>query len=196
MREPVSHDHVDALVHEAGRGGPVEHRELAHQLRVWAEGPHLLDGPSPRELFMRAGEQLSLAGDDEAALAFDRRAAASHGDAQLDPRCLVVELLHGRGEHDEADRIEQELRRSRPGSAATYEYMGQLCARLGETARALGWFNRGLSLAEDQGLLEAEMGSLCLARWRLRHGAGHDPDQFDQFGMDYHERVRRGAGQG
>ncbi len=154
-----------------------------------------MDEVSPRELLTEAGEQHELAGDEEAALALYRRAVGSTGRAALDPRCLLIHLLYRRGERAEADELEQRLRRSRPREASTYEYMGQVCVELGETTRALGWFNRGITLAEDEGLMEAQMGRLCLARWRLRESLGHDPDQFDQFGADYLERVGRSTHQ-
>lgn len=191
MREPVTEDQLDDLVLRAGRATTDERRALAERLRLWAEDPHPLDEISPRDLLTEAGAQRELAGDEEAAIELYRRAAAGHGPVTLDPRCMVIHLLHARGEHDEADEVEQALRRSRPAQAATYEYMGELCEELGRTTGALGWFNRGISLAEDGGLLEAEMGALCLARWRLRERLGHDPDQFDQFGLDHRERVTR-----
>lgn len=197
MREPVTFDHVDDLIFAAGHatedGHATEgaHRDLAEQLGQWAQDPHPLDELSPRELLTEAGAQLERAGDLDGALDLYRRAVASHGHATLDPRCMVVGVLHRQGRHEEADAVEQELRRSRPAEAATYAYMGELCEELGETTRALGWFNRGLSLAEDGGLVEADMGRLCLARWGLRQRTGHDPDQFDQFGIDYAERVSR-----
>lgn len=192
MREPLTEDQLDDLVLGAARATTEERRALAERLRLWAQDPHPLDEMSPRELLAEAGGQRELAGDAEEALELYRSAAASHGPVTLDPRCMLIHLLHERGEHEEASEVEQDLRRSRPEQAATYEYMGQLCEELGETTRALGWFNRGISLAEDEGLMEAEMGALCLARWRLRERLGHDPDQFDQFGLDHHERVARG----
>ncbi|GGK75921.1 hypothetical protein [Ornithinimicrobium pekingense] len=191
MREPVTEEQLDDLVLGAGTATPHERHDLAERFRTWADEPHPLDEVSPRELLTQAGEQHELAGDDEAALELYRRAAASPGPVALDPRCLVIHLLHRRGEHDQADELEQRLRRSRPRQASTYEYMGEVCVELGETARALGWFNRGITLAEDEGLLEAEMGGLCLARWRLRERLGHDPDQYDEFGRDHHARLLR-----
>lgn len=191
MRDPVTHDELDDLVLDHSRSSATEHRALAERFLGWAEDPHPYDEPSPRELFTQAGEQLEFAGDDEGALAAYRRAVASHGSVALDPRCLVVDLLHRRGEHEEADGVEQELRRSRPAETGTYEYMGSLCEELGETTRALGWYARGLSLAERDGLPEAQMGQLCLQRWRLRQRLGQDPDQFDEFAMDFQERVQR-----
>lgn len=193
MRDPVTSDQLDVLVVRAGTSPGSGRRALAEQLQAWAEDPHPYDEPSPRELLTLAGEQLEKAGDEDGALTLYRRAVTSHGPVAVDPRCRIVAVLHRRGEHADADEVEHELRRSRPGSAATYTCMGRLCEERGETARALGWFNRGISLAEQDGLVEADMGELCLSRWQLRRRLGQDPDQFDEFGIDYAERISRAA---
>lgn len=185
VRSPITPEDAEEL--ELSGAG---HRQLADRLVAWAEEPHPDDALSPRELLTRAGEQLELADDVDAALELYRRAAAADGTAVPDPRAHLVTLLLQRGEREEALRWDRDLRRSRPEGGATYEYMGQTWLEVGDERRALGWYTRGI-LRHEQGppFEDYDLGALCLARWRLRERLGHQPDDYDFIGLGLRRRL-------
>lgn len=174
--------------------GSADNQAVARQLVEWAEQPHPADQISPRELLTRAGEQLEYADDGEAAVALYRRASEAPGDATIDPRSHLVSLLLQRGEHEEAAALDRELRRARPETSATYEYMSEVWAEHGQAQRALGWVTRGI-LRHEQGppFSDVDLAMLCLARWQLREPAGHTPDDYDLIGIGMRERMAQRA---
>lgn len=193
MRAPISEDDVEQLEFAAA-----DNRAVAEQLIEWAEQPHPDDAISARELFTRAGEQLEYADDGDAAVALYRRAIDTDGAAILDPRSHLITLLLQRGEHEEAEAWDRELRRARPESSATYEYMSEVWAEHGQLQRALGWVTRGI-LRHEQGppFPDVDLAMLCLTRWQLREPAGHPPDDYDLIGIGMRRQMaERAAEQG
>ena len=191
MRAAIDEDDVEEL-----EFGSADNQTVARQLVEWAEQPHPDDDISPRELFTRAGEQLEYADDTDGAIALYRRAIDTPGDALLDPRSHLISLLLQRGDRAEAEALDRELRRARPDTSATYEYMSEVWAEHGETQRALGWVTRGL-LRHEQGppFSDVDLAMLCLARWQLREPAGHTPDDYDLIGIGMRERMAERAAQ-
>lgn len=186
MRAPISQDDVDELEFDTG-----DHRAVAAGFVAWAEQPHPEDVLSPRELLTRAGEELELADDTEAAIALYRRAVHADGEALLDPRAHLVSLLLRREEPEEARALDRELRRSRPSDSATYEYLGEVWAEHGEEQRALAWLERGILRHEqDSPFSETDLAMLCLSRWQLRDHLGHPPDDYDLIGIGMQRQMQ------
>ena len=195
-------DHISAGRVEMGIGaGWYEHEWRAYgygfprageRLRMLDEGVQIM-----REAW-RSGE-VTFHGrhyDVEGAIALYRRAIDTPGDALLDPRSHLVSLLLRRGEREEADALDRELRRAGPATSATYEYMSEVWAEHGEHQRALGWVPRGI-LRHEQGppFSDVDLAMLCLARWQLREPAGHPPDDYDLIGIGMRERMAERAAQ-
>ena len=191
MRAAINENDVEELEFASA-----DNRVVAGQLVEWAEQPHPADEISARELLTRAGEQLEYADDVEGAIALYRRAIDTPGDALLDPRSHLVSLRLRRGEREEADALDRELRRAGPATSATYEYMSEVWAEHGEDQRALGWVTRGI-LRHEQGppFSDVDLAMLCLARWQLREPAGHPPDDYDLIGIGMRERMAERAAQ-
>lgn len=178
MRAPITQDDVDQLEFNSA-----DHGAAAAQFTAWAEAPHPHDALSPRELLTRAGEELELAEDDDAAMELYRRAADADGDALLDPRSHLISLHLHRGERQAALDLDRELRRSRPEESALYEYLGEVWAEHGDHRRALAWFERGILRHEQgAGFADVDLSMLCLSRWQLRQELGHPPDDYDAIG--------------
>lgn len=161
-------------------------RELAEQLRTWAESPHPDSELTTGHLLTLAGERFAMLKDDEAAEECLNRALATHesGGAELDPRCHLISLYLKQDRNDEALALDGDLRRSRPHSPSTYAFMGDLWRDHDELLRALGWVNRGLAFDDQTGSFsEGGLELLCETRWLIRQSQGHAPDEYDELAL-------------
>lgn len=181
MRPPLTFDSViDRAAQVSGEAG---HRKLAANLLGWAAEPIEGDEVPVAYLLLEAGEQLDLAGDAEAALEAYRASAARPETTVPDARAFVVHTLVGLGRVEEAEELSEQLRRSRPADAQTYELVGETWEAAGELDRANRWFTRGLMLAEEQ----QERGTfavLLISRRRVRRAIGFPPDGYDEAAED------------
>ena len=189
MREPIDLEWLDRF--DAGLDGasPAARAAAAEQLVAWAGDPQLQDGAQPGDLMLRAAFQLSQAGDPEGALTHAMSAAElgiSHG---ADPRAFAVELLFSLERPEEAKKVSEDVRRSRPDEPETYWTMATIWESRGEAVQALAWFNRGIALVEDSDGPSADLGLLCAGRWRVRQSLGHAPDELDEMGMGFEVAV-------
>lgn len=186
MRAPITDADLEEAELSVG-----SHGGTADRLVAWARDPHPDDVVSAKELLTRAGEQLELA-DDDAAESLYREAMTMTGEVALDPRCHLVAMLLGRGDHDDALALDRELRHSRPDAAAVYEYTAAIWEEHDDRRRALGWYNRGIRHHEQFRRFTAhDLGSLAWRRWRLREQEGHAPDDYDLVGIGWREELRR-----
>lgn len=183
MRGPLTVDDVEEL--ETGAGTSEQHRAVAAQLRAWAEEPHPDDERiTPAVLLVSAGEQLDLAGDNEAALVLFRCAVTAQGSAPPDTRCYLHHGLLRVGDGAEARKLADELRRERPTDGDVYLLIGQNYERADDLVEAHRWFTMGLTHMENQvqegnDLSAAGLAALALVRFRVRRALNLPPDEYD-----------------
>ncbi len=72
--------------------------------------------------------------------------------------------------------------------------MGEVWEEAGESAKAQAWLTRGILLYERGGFHEHDLEVLCRTRWRIRRGQGHEPDEYDQIGIDLQRRLLQHLG--
>lgn len=184
MRKPLDIDDVEELEFRART--TEEHRTAAGILLEWAAWQHPDDDDevTPANLLVYAGEQLSMAGDHEEALAVFRRALAAEGEPTLDVRCYVHHELIETGDVDAARRLADEVRRSKPPNPDVYVFIAGDYDEAGDLAQANRWMNLGLRRlveeAEDGELSGFQAIMLLSARRRLRRMMGFPPDAFDE----------------
>lgn len=156
---------------------------LARQLLAWAQDPHPDDERSQSALLAMAGDYFGEAGDVATAERLLRTAIDLHDGSGVDPRCYLVQLYLETGRSEDATDVDGQLRRARPEDLVVYSLMGQAWAPL-DARRALGWFNRGLDLAERTGQDEvATYGLLCVGRFHVRQEQGQDLDRYDEIAL-------------
>lgn len=201
MREPLTmDDYIDLDLDHAG-SSPQDRRELAEQLRTWAEHPHPDSELTTSQLLTLAGERFVMLKDYETAEECLDRAVATLGpdpsDEGLDPRCHLISLYLTQGRTDEALECDGNLRRSRPESLSTYAFMGDLWRESDDPQRALGWVNRGLVSAERTGAFsEGGISLLRQTRALIRRSLGHEPDESDEMALAAMARRRQQLEQG
>lgn len=179
MRRPLTVEVLEGKIAHAGATGAAGHRELAAQLQSYADEPHEDDELSPANLLVGVGEQLSLAGDQEAALDAYQRAVAAGTPTSPDARAFVVRALLDLGRRAEAEQLSELVRRSRPPTSETYLFMGEAWEVAGELDQANRWLTRGALLAQEQ-QARSEWVMLVLGRLRVRRALGFPPDDFDE----------------
>jgi hypothetical protein len=183
MREPLTIEDLDDLMMQAPGQGEAGHRELAAQLLAWAEDPQDDDTMSVADLLVRAGEQLQFADDIEGAMDAYRAAADRPETTVPDARAYLVHMLLELGQVAEAEVLSEQLRKSRPQAAATYDFVGETWEVAGELDRANRWMTRGMMLAQEQ---RDQMAFLMLAvgRLRVRRAIGFPPDIYDEMAAE------------
>ncbi|WP_089336957.1 hypothetical protein [Blastococcus mobilis] len=166
---------------------PEEHRTAAAQLATLAEGEHSLDvDVSPAALLVSAGEHLSAAGDQEAAVEMFRRAASSRGHVPPDVRCYLHHGLLEVGDLDAAHQVAEELRREGPVDGDVYLFIGEDYELADDLREAHRWFTRGVFRSVkriedgDDDAAENAVG-LMMARSRVRRSLGLPLDEYDEL---------------
>jgi hypothetical protein len=185
VRAPLSIEEVDDL--ELNAETPAQHRAAAATLVAWSEEPHPEDDDevTPASLLAQAGEQLAMVGDHRAALDLYRRAAVAEGDVVPDVRCYLHHSLLAVGDVDEARRLAEEVRRSRPTDLDVYAMIGEDHEGVGDLTEAHRWMNLGLrqllaELDDEDGADPGIAAVLFLTvRRRVRQELGFPPDEFD-----------------
>jgi hypothetical protein len=166
---------------------PEQHRTAAAQLAASAEGEHPLDaGISPAALLVSAGEHLSAAGDQEAAVDLFRRAASSRGHVPPDVRCYLHHGLLGVGDLDAARQVAEELRREGPVDGDVYLFIGEDYELVDDLHEAHRWFTRGVlrsveRIEEGDDDAADDAVGLMMARSRVRRSLGLPLDEYDEL---------------
>ncbi|MGY1709053.1 tetratricopeptide repeat protein [Geodermatophilus sp. SYSU D00758] len=183
MRAALTTDQVEEL--ELGARTPEQRRAASARLEQWAADPQPGDDLSPAALLVQAGELRGMAGDAEAALALFERAAEAGGEVVPDVRTALHHGLVRVGRLDEARRLAEEVRRSRPRDADVYALIGEDYEEIGDLPEANRWLNLALQrllaqtedpLGEAPGMVAA---MVLVARRRVRERLGFPPDEFD-----------------
>ncbi|MGI8947522.1 MAG: hypothetical protein ACR2FV_06025 [Ornithinimicrobium sp.] len=189
MRAPLSEDDFNDLEIAVSGGSKDDHRAAAKHLVTLAQETHPDDEMSAADLLVAAGGQFRFAEDPERAVDVLWRAYECGGWDHLDPRAAIVDILLDQDERVKAQEVSEQVRKSRPLDASTYLYLGELWDDRGETKRALGWFTRGIMLAEHEGLAHHEASMLCMGRWRIRRREGQEPDEYDEVAMECQQQL-------
>ncbi|QDO88612.1 hypothetical protein FNH13_09915 [Ornithinimicrobium ciconiae] len=195
MRDPVSFEDLDDLEEALRSASPAEHASAAADLASWAESPHPQDIPFPGDLLIAAGDLLSRAADLSGALAHYQRAAELGTSEGPDANAYVVDTLFQLDRPQEARTLSETLRRARPERVDTYLAMATVWELNGDLRQSLGWSTRGIALAEEVDGPPADLGLLCVARWRVRQEQGMEPDEYDELAMGFLDAVDEGAGE-
>lgn len=165
-----------------------QHAARAEQYEALARAPHPDDEPLPGDFLVLAGEHRSMAGDAAGALRLFREAGDGETVDGPDPRTFQVRALFELDQPQQAKDLSEDLRRSRPDRTETYLYMGEVWEGR-DNRQALGWLTRGAVFADETEAPPADLGMLCLARWRLRQSLGHEPDELDELGLGFAEAL-------
>lgn len=180
MRAPLTEELLDEkAARAAGAGG---HRDLARQMLAWADHPHERDEVPVADLLVGAGEQFALAEEYASALEAYLRAAERPEVTSPDARGFVVQALLDLGRTSEAEQAAEELRRSRPNTAATYHLVGEAWEAAGRLEEANRWLTRGALLAERQDA-QMDWAMLLIGRLRVRRALGFPPDDYDEAAL-------------
>ncbi len=189
MRAPLSHDDVEGL--EGSARTPQDHRAAADQLVAWAGEQHPDDVEvTPAALLVAAGWHLEQLGDQERELATLRAAVDAAGSAPPDTRVWLHAALLRQDHAEEAQRLADEIRRSRPDDPDVYEVMGEAYEMRDDLETAHRWFTMGLtrlSRREPGSVSDEALLMLTLARSRVRRELGHPPDAADELGRQQQE---------
>lgn len=167
MRAPLTEELLDEkAARAAGAGG---HRDLARQMLAWADHPHERDEVPVADLLVGAGEQFALAEEYASALEAYLRAAERPEVTSPDARGFVVQALLDLGRTSEAEQAAEELRRSRPNTAATYHLVRPrpvlTAFAAGRTDAALRWRCRAAFATKFVGVeAQADVGVRPLSR--------------------------------
>lgn len=196
VRDPVNFFDLDDLEESLRSASPAEHARAAADLVSWAEAPHPEDVPFPGDILVAAGDLLGRAGDHAGALGLYQRAAELGTSEGPDAHAYAVDSLFQLDRPAEARGLSETLRRGRPDRVDTYLAMATVWESHGDLKQSLGWSNRGIALAEEVDGPPADLGLLCLARWRVRHALGMDPDEYDELGMGFMDAVDEEFGEG
>ncbi len=163
---------------------------LAQTLEERADA--LAPGVSGRAAWLcHAGERWEMADDLERAKACFEEAVRDGGEAYVDPRAQLVNVLLDLGETQRADELLVELRRDvAEGKAApgpVYEFVGEALELHDRLEEALRWFSWGLTSAHREDPEEVDHGCLN-GRFRVRRQLGLPHDRYDELC----EEIRRG----
>lgn len=181
MRQPLTHDHVLDLERTYDDAAPEELLELAERLFVMAEESQPGDEIDQSTLHALAGQYFRDGGDltrAEHALTLAAR-TPSRSDA-MDPRCFLVGVYLAQRRLADAANLDNVLRKSRMEELPAYSVLGEIWHEH-DPQRALGWYNRGIELAERTDDVEGAFTLLCMGRWSVRKELGHDPDAYDRI---------------
>jgi hypothetical protein len=181
VRNPLSFDDVEAIERQRT---PEAHRSAAAELLAWAEQRHPDDEVTPADLLSAAAWHLGEAGDTEASLDLHRRAVTAGGATKPDARCSLHAALLEAGQLDEARRVADEVRRSRPGIGDIAD-MAESFDLNGDLEQAHRWAEMGISRLqlEAPGDVENDVDVITLfnVRRHVRRQLGFPPDALDDF---------------
>ncbi|MFP5345571.1 MAG: SEC-C metal-binding domain-containing protein, partial [Actinomycetes bacterium] len=136
------------------------------------------------ELMVEAGQQLALVGDHESALTAYRGAVETGEEVVPDARCFVFSALLTLGHREEAEQLNQELRRARLSQPAAFLFMGEHCEEAGLLDEANRWFTKGVLRWGREG--KTAVGRVLIqSRWRVRKAIGFPPDEFDELALEW-----------
>ena len=181
-RGPVSEEDVSKVEARLGGRALERHTKAASTYEAWAAEPHPEDEVTVGRLLVAAGEQWGLAGEPERALQLFRRAVATNDEVEPDVRCYLIDALLEAGQRDEADKLAEELRRSRPDNPDAYLFVGEAYEEAGDLGASLRWFTSGMLKAmKDEAVDEVDVVLLMRARRRVREGMGFPPDEYDEL---------------
>jgi len=184
VRDPVSFNDVVQLEMSFAEAEGEELLPLARALLALAEDPHAEDDHAPGALFGMAGQYFGDAGDHETAEELLLLSVDLDDGEGLDPRCFLVELYLDTDRVEEARSLDNEVRKRRSEELVTYSVLGRTWSAR-DPRRALGWFNRGLDLAERTDQDDTSTYSLlCVGRFHLRQEQGQDLDEYDEIALE------------
>lgn len=189
MRDPVTFYDLDDLAESLRSASPAEHAKAAADVVSWAEAPHPEDIPFPGDLLVAAGDLLGRGGDLPGALRLYQRAAELGTSEGPDAKAYAVDSLFQLHQPEEARLLSETLRRGRPDRIDTYLAMATVWESHGDLLQSLAWSNRGIALAEETDGPPADLGLLCVARWRVRQSLRMEPDEYDELGMGFLDAV-------
>jgi hypothetical protein len=183
VRDPLEDGDIEFL--EVSARTPAAHRQAAATLQAWAAAAHPDDDVTTAELLCAAGWHLGEAGDTGEALDVYRRAVADGSTATIAPRCLLVAALLEAGQHDEAQRVADDFRRSKP-DVIDFAVMAEAFEAAGDLRQAHRWVGIGVSRlewADDRDLTVSggEVDQLLRTRRRIRAELGFPPDGLDEI---------------
>ena len=184
-REPVTDDVLDDFMNVDLSADPGVIRERAEQYLAWADDPHADDVFGVADFLSCAAEYLELAGETDRALATYARAAEVF-DQRVMPSAHVwwSALLFHLEREDEALAVANDLRKRRSESLHDYVEMGGVLEDEGHDKLALGWYTRGILLAESLGLDGSlDTDALFIRRLGLRQSLGMPIDEDDEWGL-------------
>lgn len=181
-RGPVTEDDVAEVQARAGGGVRQRSARAGGTYEAWAADPHPDDEVSLGRLLVMAGEQWAYAGETDRALQLFRRAVQTGDRVEPDVRCYLIDALLGAGQRDEADKLAEELRRSRPGNPDAYLFVGDAYEEAGDLGASLRWFTSGmLKTLKDEAADEVDVVLLIRSRRRVREAMGFPPDEYDEL---------------
>src|SRR5215212_4572096 len=144
MRKPLSFDDIEAIERQRT---PEAHRSAAAEVLSWVEQRQPDDEVSPADLLSSAAWHLGEAGDTEPSLDLYRRAVSAEGMTTPGARCLLHAALLDAGQLDEARKVADEVRRSRP-SIADISSMAENFDMKGDLRQAHQWAEMGVNRLE------------------------------------------------
>ena len=180
MRDWLTFDDIERL--EASARTLKAHRRAAATLTGWAQESNPDDEVTPADLLSAAAWHLEQAGDTDASLDLYRRAVSAHGTTTPDARSLLHAALLATGRHEEARRVADDFRRSRP-RIADFADMAENFELNGDLEQAHRWAEMGASRLE-QGVEEDDdvaVISLLNVRRSVRQELGYPPDELDEL---------------
>lgn len=128
-----------------------------------------------------AGEQWELEGDLVRARACYEEAARDGGEAYIDPRAEMLNVLFELGETSRVDELLGELRRDLKAGwegRFVHEFVGESLELHGRPEDALRWFTAGLTHAQRNDPDNIDIGCLN-GRYRVRRALGLTEDRYD-----------------
>lgn len=182
MRAPKTLEDLDRLVVDAELHG--RHADLAERLEALAADATPRDDVNRGELLVAAAEQHRLAGDPSRSVALCRQAVADGSALRLDARAHLLAALAQAGEPEEARRVADEFRATKPCAPDVLLFVGEQLELMGDLNAALTWYTRGVLQAvraDGAGFIEC---LLFLGRRRVRQEIGFPPDDFDELAED------------
>jgi hypothetical protein len=179
VRDRLDFDDIERL--EASARTPKAHRRAAATLAVWAQEPNPDDEVTPADLLSAAAWHLEEAGDIEGSLELHRRAVSAGGTTTPDARSLLHAALLAAGRHDEARRVADDFRRSRP-RIADFADMAENFQLHGDPEQAHRWAEMGVNRLELRDEEDDDVGVISLfnVRRSVRQELGFPPDELDE----------------
>lgn len=134
-----------------------------------------------------AGERWEMEGDLQRARSCYEQAAQDGGEAYLDPRAQLINVLLELGDGARADELLAQLRSDlRAGWSGRYvhEVVGEALELHGRLEEAHRWFSAGLTHAQREHPEAVDLGCLN-GRFRVRRQLGLPHDRYDELCEEY-----------